>query len=748
MARILILTQPYVPDPSPTGQHLHDVATALAARGHEVLVLASNRGYERPSRRYPSRETRGGVEVRRLPFCSFGKSRVLARVAGALSFTVQAAVRGLLCRRPDAVLVSTSPPSCPVAALAVFLLRGVPFCYWIHDLHPDWPVRLGMLDRDARSVRLMNWTNRWVLAHAKRIVVLDRFMNERVQRKLDVAAKTVVIPPWQHNDCDEWIEHSCNPWRKEHVGGGRRVVMYSGNHTPAHPLDTVLRAALRLRDVEGLELIFVGGGVGKQEIDAIIERERPGNLRSLPYQPLEILRYSLAAADVHLVSMGSEVIGISHPCKIYGALAAGRPLLVVSPDSCPVTDVMGEHEVGWRVSHGDVDGAVEALREIRQTPRGRLEEMGRCAQELARRRYSRDALCGRVCDEVEAALAPPTPPAAAPTEVRFPSVSVILPVRNAETTIEAALDSVLSQDYGGSVEVIVADGSDTPATSELVRRRYPTVRLVPNPERTIGFGSNAALRAAAGEIVVRCDAHTVLPPGYIRRAVETLARTGAANVGGRQRPVGDGPFERAVSMAMTSPLGAGDARHRIGGAEGPADTVYLGVFRREALDAVGGYDPSLERNGDYELNWRLRQRGETVWFDPGIDVIYRPRGALRALARQYFDYGRWKRVVLRRHPASVRGRQIASPAIVLSLTGGLVLALAGAPWPAGALLSAYMLAITGAAVVMVFRRRDPAALLVPLVLGAMHLAWGSGFFLPPRSRSRDCGGELPVGGRR
>lgn len=735
MARILILTQPYVPDPSPTGQHLHDTANALAARGHEVLVLTSNRGYEQPSLKYPSGETRGGVEVRRLPFCSFGKAGVPARVAGALSFTVQAAVRGLLCRRPDAVLVSTSPPLCPIAALIVFLLRGVPFCYWIHDLHPDWPVRLGMLARDARSVRLMNWMNRWVLAHAKRIVVLDRFMNERVQRKLDVAEKTVVIPPWPHNDCGERIEHSRNPWRKEHVRAGRRVVMYSGNHTPAHPLDTVLQAALRLRAAEGLEFLFVGGGTSKQEIDAVIERERLGNIRSLPYQPLEILPYSLAAADVHLVSMGSEVIGISHPCKIYGALAAGRPLLLVSPDSCHATDVIGDLEVGWRVAHGDVDGAVEALQEIREASCGRLGEMGRTAQELARRHYSRDALCGRICDEVEATFGPSAASAApAPTgAARLPSVSVLLPVRNAEATIEAALDSVLSQDYGGSVEVIVADGSDTPATSELVRRRYPTVRLVPNPEQTIGFGSNAALRAATGEVVARCDAHTVLPPGYLRRAVETLARTGAANVGGRQRPAGGSLFERAVSMAMTSPLGAGDARHRIGGAEGPADTVYLGVFRREALDAVGGYDPSLERNGDYELNWRLRSRGETVWFDPGLDVTYRPRDTLRSLARQYFDYGRWKRVVLRRHPASVRWRQIASPAIVLSLAGGLALALAGVPWPAQALLSAYVLTVVGAAVAMVFRQRDPAAFLVPLVLATMHLAWGGGFFLPPRS---------------
>ncbi len=232
-------------------------------------------------------------------------------------------------------------------------------------------------------------------------------------------------------------------------------------------------------------------------------------------------------------------------------------------------------------------------------------------------------------------------------------LSVIIPARNAEATLPAALNSVLSQDYAGSVEVIVADGSDTPAMAEVVRRLYSAVRVVPNPDRTIPSGLNCALREATGQIIVRCDAHAVLPPGYVRRAVSTLARTGAANVGGRQRPVGASMFGRAVAVAQTTPLGVGDARYRLGGAEGPTDTVYLGAFRRDALEAVGGFDPTLIRNEDYELNWRLRQRGETVWFDPELVVTYLPRSTLRALVRQYFDYGRWKAVMLRRHPDSL-----------------------------------------------------------------------------------------------
>ena len=407
MARILILTQPYVPDPSTTGQHLHSAAAALAGRGHEVRVLAADRGYEDPSTKYPSRETRDGVEIRRLPLSSFGKGSVLVRVAGALAFVAQAVVRGSFSRKPDAILVSTAPPLCPLAAFVLSWLRGVPFCYWIHDLNPDLAVAMGMLRKDALPARLMDRLNHRLFGRARRIVVLDRFMAERLQCKLDMAAKTAVMPPWPHNDDGARVEHADNPWRKEHIEENRRVVMYSGNHSPAHPLNTVLRAALRLQDEDGLEFLFVGGGLGKREVEAVIERERPDNIRSLPYQPLETLRYSLAAADVHLVSVGNATVGRSHPCKIYGAMAAGRPILLLGPARCHASDIMGEHDIGWRVAHGDVDGAVEALRDIRRAPRERLDRMGRSAQELVRRRYSQDVLRNRFCDEVEATLRNP-----------------------------------------------------------------------------------------------------------------------------------------------------------------------------------------------------------------------------------------------------------------------------------------------------------------------------------------------------
>ena len=315
-------------------------------------------------------------------------------------------------------------------------------------------------------------------------------------------------------------------------------------------------------------------------------------------------------------------------------------------------------------------------------------------------------------------------PGAAP-----PPVSVVVPVRDEPGTIAAALDSVLAQDYGAAIEIVVADGSRGPETGALVRARFPCVRLVANPDGGTSAGLNRAVAAASHGIVVRCDAHCVLPPDYVRVAVAVLARTGAVAVGGMQRPVGTTAFTRAVAVAMSTPLGAGDARYRLGGAEGPVDTVYLGVFRREALEGAGGFDETLARNQDYELNWRLRVGGGAVWFTPALAVAYRPRGSIAALVRQYFAYGWWKRVVVVRHPGSRRWRHFAAPVLTAALAGSAFLGgAAGAPALAAALPAGYACAMGAAALALAVRRRSAAALLLPPVLAAMHLAWGAGFW--------------------
>ena len=320
---------------------------------------------------------------------------------------------------------------------------------------------------------------------------------------------------------------------------------------------------------------------------------------------------------------------------------------------------------------------------------------------------------------------------------RSPPASVVMAVGDEDPAdVEEALRSVRAQDYDGAIEIVAALARAAPEVCAAAARAG--ARVVRNPRGNAAGGLNAAIAAAAHAVVVRCDARCVLPPDYVRRAVATLERTGAANVGGMQRASGHTPFERAVATGMGSWLGAGGARYRLGGAEGPVDTVYLGVFRRDAVAVAGGFDETLERNQDYELNWRLRAAGETVWFDPGLVAAYRPRGTVAALARQYFDYGRWKRAVLRRHPASVRRRQLAAPTLVLGLAGSLALAAvagwAGAPGVAAAALAVpvgYAAALAlGAA--RAARRDGSAPAGVVIALMTMHLAWGTGFLCGPR----------------
>ena len=398
---LVVLTQVYPPDPTSVGQHVHDAAAEMARRGYRVIVYTSNRGYEDPGKRFARRETVDGVEVWRLPLSGFGKASILIRVLGGLSFTLQAAVRSLFVPRMTLMLVSTSPPMCGLAAVLVGLVRRVHVTFWAMDLNPDQMVALGKASPRSLLVRGFDWLNRRILARSRTVVALDRFMAERINRKLDMSGKMLVMPPWPHEDHVEPVSHEDNPFRHEHGLDDMTVIMYSGNLSLASPVTTVLEAARRVEDLTDLVFVFVGGGLGKKYVDDLIARDHPPNIRSLPYQPIERLRYSLSAADVHLVSVGNEIVGICHPCKIYGSLAASRPILGLGPKPSHVTDIVEGQDIGWTVEHGDVDRAERLIREIHATPPAKRMEMGARARQLVDRQFTMKALCGKFCDALE-----------------------------------------------------------------------------------------------------------------------------------------------------------------------------------------------------------------------------------------------------------------------------------------------------------------------------------------------------------
>jgi glycosyltransferase involved in cell wall biosynthesis len=399
-ATLLVLSQVYVPDPASVGQHMADAAAEMVRRGHRVVVLTARRGYDDPSVRYAKREVLDGVEVSRLPLSSLGKGSIPIRLLGGALFLAQAVIRGLFLRRLDFVLVSTSPPMCGLAALAIAAVRRVPIKYWVMDLNPDQMIALGKLRESSVLVRLFDAFNRAILRRADDVVALDRFMAERLLRKEEIRGALAVLPPWPLEDHLEPVPREENPFRQAHGLTDRFVVMYSGNHGPSNPVGTILRAAERLRSESSLVFAFVGGGIGKVEIEETIRRGA-SNVLSLPYQPLSQIRYSLSAADVHLVTVGDAVVGIVHPCKVYGAMAVGRPIVLLGPCPCHVSDLIDAYRIGWRIEHGDVDGAVRTLREIRATPPAELARMGERAREAVRAKLSKHALCGGLCDVLE-----------------------------------------------------------------------------------------------------------------------------------------------------------------------------------------------------------------------------------------------------------------------------------------------------------------------------------------------------------
>ena len=320
----------------------------------------------------------------------------------------------------------------------------------------------------------------------------------------------------------------------------------------------------------------------------------------------------------------------------------------------------------------------------------------------------------------------------------MPAVAVVMPVLNEENYLEAAVLAILSQDYEGPIQVVLALGPSTDRTNEVAARICAgdsRVSSVPNPTGRTPEGLNAALAATTQEIVVRVDAHSELSDGYIRLAVETLQRTGADNVGGIMGARGVTKFEKAVAASMTSPLGVGSASFHTGGTEGPAETVYLGVFKRSALERVGGYDPAFTRAQDWEMNYRIRTTGGTVWFNPDLFVTYRPRPNVFKLAKQYFEYGSWRHEVMRRHPDTRRTksalRYFAPPLAVALIVVGKILGTIGLVM-GNALIWGYVfplgyLALTLLSSLTLIKRARSGALWLPIVLMTMQMSWGIGF---------------------
>jgi glycosyltransferase involved in cell wall biosynthesis len=427
--KFLLLNQTFYPDVMATGQYLTEVALHLVERGHQVTVVSSRRAYDQPETQFPKTETWRGIRIYRVASTGFGKGAKWRRAADFAGFLMLCSWRLARLPRHDVVVALTSPPliSFPGAGLA--WLRRSRFFYWVMDFNPDEAIAAGWLHPDSLPARLLDRMSRFSLRQANRVIALDRFMRDRIVAKGIPPANVVVIPPWSHDTEVKFDPEGRERFRKAHGLDGKFVVMYSGNHSPCHPLETLLAAARQLAADPGIVFCFVGGGSEWRKIKEKMEdrrsqmegetREqgtagpqdhgprttdyglrRPSNILCLPYQPLDQLAGSLSAADLHVVVMGDAFVGLVHPCKIYNILSVAAPVLYIGPRPSHLSEMLGaitHHYPCASAGHGEVDRVVQQIESVR-----RQSGLTRRQTPLrVRTLFSKEALLPRLIGELE-----------------------------------------------------------------------------------------------------------------------------------------------------------------------------------------------------------------------------------------------------------------------------------------------------------------------------------------------------------
>ena len=365
--RVLLLNQTFHPDVVATAQVLSDFAVGLVERGHHVTAIASQRAYDNPTQRFPARETWRGVEIQRLPSAGFGKASLWRRAADFGFFSAVTALRLFTLPRYDAVVALTSPPLVSYLAAWFCRLRGAKLYYWVMDMNPDEALAAGWLREGSLPTRALEVMSRFSLRQSHRIIALDRFMRDRIVAKGIPAERVAVIPPWAHDEAVHFDAEGRAKFRAAHGLSDKFVVMYSGNHSPVHPLTTLLAAARALADDPRFVFCFVGGGSEQPKVKKFAEENRLQNIRCLPYQPLNELAGSLSAADLHTVVLGDPFVGMIHPCKIYNILTVGAPVLYIGPEPSHLADIlasMGSSPHTARVAHGRPADVVAQIKRI------------------------------------------------------------------------------------------------------------------------------------------------------------------------------------------------------------------------------------------------------------------------------------------------------------------------------------------------------------------------------------------------
>jgi putative colanic acid biosynthesis glycosyltransferase WcaI len=399
-ARILFVNQYYWPDHASTAQHLTDLAEFLAENGLECHVLASQGRYKPGEPRPAAFEIHEGVHIHRVPATSLGRRGTWARMTDYMSFYSGALCKALFLPRFDLVVTLTTPPIIGLIGTILKHLRGSRHIVWSMDLHPDASMALGRMSPRSAFGRLMYALSGSVYRRADKVVVLGPFMADRIALKQVAAEKIATIPVWSRRDEIYPLPREANHLRKSLALEGSFVAMYSGNLGLAHSFDEFLEAARRLRHRPDIVFLFVGDGPRKGQVEAARDSEGLTNIRLLAPVPRNCLHGSLSLADVHLISMRPQMNGIVVPGKLYGAMAAGRPIIFIGPEHCEPADTIRNAGCGFTLPAGDASSLVQSL-ELLASDKSLARRMGERARTSFIAHYEQRLCCMRWSELIE-----------------------------------------------------------------------------------------------------------------------------------------------------------------------------------------------------------------------------------------------------------------------------------------------------------------------------------------------------------
>ncbi len=404
--KILLLNQTFYPDQLATSQHVTDLALFLKERGHEVLVLTDRSDYETCKKNYAKYEEYRGIKIYRVRGAVFGKRSFLHRAFDGALFHLTVFFKLWRMPRPDLIVSFTSPPLIGVTGSFFAWLRDIRSVQWLMDINPDAAIEVGYLKRNSLFSRALLWLFGTSLRLNHGIVVLDRWMKEKITRRGIAQSKVIIIPPWPVQSPHGKAELNANAAKKEFGWEGRTIFLYSGNHSIVHPLDTLLQGILALRGNGAAHFVFAGGGLRVCDVTRFKKEHNLDTIEQISRQPREALANLLAAADVHLVVLGPHMSGLVHSSKIYGVLLAGKPFIFIGPKDSHVVDLLGEVKMGYHVEHGDIVGFLAAVEKVRSLRKEELIAGAVINRAVVERSYTRDYVCQKFLEAL--AMAPRT----------------------------------------------------------------------------------------------------------------------------------------------------------------------------------------------------------------------------------------------------------------------------------------------------------------------------------------------------